>query len=181
LLSIAISDALFQQFPKAREGDLSRLRSTLVRGKTLAELAREFELGDYLRLGEGELKSGGFRRDSILADAFEAIIGAVYLDSDFETCRALVLTWFASRLASISLENTEKDPKTRLQEYLQDKKKPLPEYTVVSIDGEAHSREFVVECRIGRDNLVTSASASSKRSAEKLAAELMLKRISDVR
>lgn len=105
ILSIVISDALYHQFPKATEGDMSRMRATLVCGKMLAEIALEFKLGDYLKLGPGELKSGGFRRESILADTVEAIIGAIYLDSDIETCRQLVLNWYQSRLASIKPVN----------------------------------------------------------------------------
>ena len=113
ILSIVISDALYHQFPKATEGDLSRMRATLVCGKMLAEIAIEFKLGDYLKLGPGELKSGGFRRESILADAVEAIIGAIYLDSEIENCRRLVLNWYASRLDIIEPIN-QKDPKTLL-------------------------------------------------------------------
>lgn len=173
LLNFIIASALFEKFPDAREGDLSRLRATLVQGKTLAQIGREFDLGEYLNLGSGELKSGGFRRASILADAVEAIIGAIYSDSDFATCKGRVLTWFAGRLENISVENTQKDPKTRLQEYLQEKKKALPKYVVVETRGESHAKEFVVECRLSWFSQVTSASSSNKRGAEKLAAEKM--------
>jgi len=174
LLNFIIAEALYQKFPNIREGDLSRLRATLVQGQTLAELAREFALGDFLILGEGELKSGGSRRASILADAVEAIIGAIYIDSEFEECRRVVLRWFAGRLDIISLENTEKDPKTRLQEFLQERKKPLPDYQIIDTRGEAHAKEFVVECRLSWCDKVCSAVSSSKRGAEKLAAEQML-------
>lgn len=173
LLNFIIADALCEKFPSAREGDLSRLRATLVQGKTLAQIAREFEIGEYLNLGSGELKSGGFRRASILADAVEAIIGAIYTDSDFATCKTHVLSWFASRLDDISVENTDKDPKTLLQEYLQERKKSLPKYVVVETRGDAHAKEFVVECRLTWHNEVTKAASSNKRGAEKLAAELM--------
>jgi len=115
ILGWVIADALYQRFPHAREGQLSRLRAGLVKGVTLAEIARELGLGDYLRLGQGEMKSGGFRRDSTLADAFEAIIGAIFLDSDITICQQQVLNLFASRLQSLSLEDTLKDPKTLLQ------------------------------------------------------------------
>ncbi|WP_086932681.1 ribonuclease III [Agarilytica rhodophyticola] len=174
LLNFIIADALCKKFPSSREGDLSRLRATLVQGKTLAELAREFLLGDNLILGEGEMKSGGFRRDSILADAVEAIIGAIYSDSDFIRCQQIVLSWFDSRLDNITLENTDKDPKTRLQEHLQENKKPLPIYTVIETRGEAHAKEFVIECRLESVAQVFVAVSSSKRAAEKLAAEKML-------
>ncbi len=174
LLNFIIAEALFRKFPDAREGDLSRLRATLVKGETLTSVAREFDLGDSLHLGEGELKSGGFRRASILADAVEGIIGAIYLDSDFEQCRTVVESWFASRLSNITLENTDKDPKTRLQEYLQERKKALPVYEVVESRGEAHAQEFVVSCRLDFIDAPCTASSSSKRRAEKLAAEKML-------
>ncbi len=173
LLNCIIAEALFKKFEKAKEGDLSRLRSSLVKGDTLAEIAQQFNLGEYLLLGEGELKSGGFRRASILADAVEAIIGAVYIDSDMDTCRNVVLHWFAERLSAITLSNTEKDPKTRLQELLQEKKLPLPQYIVVETSGQAHAMEFVVECKIdGKKS--SKAKSKSKRQAEKLAAQEML-------
>lgn len=174
LLNFIIAEALFKKFPRAKEGDLSRLRAFLVQGATLAEIAAEFDLGEYLLLGEGELKSGGFRRTSIQSDAIEALIGAIYRDSNFETCRATVLAWFAARLDSITLENTDKDPKTRLQEYLQEKKRPLPNYVVIETLGEAHAKQFVIECRLQDEALMTQGCSSSKRAAEKLAAEKML-------
>ncbi|WP_241819675.1 ribonuclease III, partial [Vibrio cyclitrophicus] len=140
ILSFVIADDLYHRFPKVNEGDMSRMRATLVRGHTLAELGREFELGDYLKLGPGELKSGGFRRDSILADAVEAIIGAVYLDSDTEVVRGIILSWYQSRLDAIQPGVSQKDPKTRLQEFLQGRRNPLPVYTVTNIKGEAHNQ-----------------------------------------
>ncbi len=148
ILSFVIADDLYHRFPKVNEGDMSRMRATLVRGHTLAELGREFDLGDYLKLGPGELKSGGFRRDSILADAVEAIIGAIYLDSDIEKVRSIVLSWYNSRLEAIKPGVSQKDPKTRLQEFLQGRRKPLPVYTVTNIKGEAHNQEFTVECEV---------------------------------
>ncbi|RTR34675.1 ribonuclease III [Shewanella atlantica] len=169
ILSIIISDALFHQFPKATEGDLSRMRATLVCGKMLAEIGFEFKLGDYLNLGPGELKSGGFRRESIIADAVEAIIGAVYLDSDVEKCRRLVLSWYESRLATIQPVN-QKDPKTLLQELLQGFKKPLPVYKVIDIKGEAHAQTFTVECYVEELSKPVIGIASSRRKAEQLAA-----------
>lgn len=175
ILGFVIGDALFQQFPDAREGDLSRLRSLLVKGETLAEIALEFKLGECLNLGEGELKSGGFRRASILADAVEAIIGAVYLDQGMEAARTCVLRWYESRLHSLELEDNPKDAKTQLQEFLQARKAPLPEYDVIEIDGDAHAQHFTVACRITLLAQPTQARASSRRAAEKLAAAAALK------
>ncbi|MDD8059435.1 ribonuclease III [Shewanella metallivivens] len=174
ILSIVISDALYHQFPKATEGDLSRMRATLVKGDTLTLIAKEFKLGDYLYLGPGELKSGGFRRESILADAVEAIIGAIYLDADLEVCRKLLLTWYAERLAKIKPGINQKDPKTILQEHLQGFKKPLPDYQVVAVEGEAHDQTFTVECKITELNEVVTGVASSRRKAEQLAAAQVL-------
>ncbi|WP_439651317.1 ribonuclease III [Microbulbifer guangxiensis] len=169
ILGFTIGAALFDKFPQGREGQLSRLRAQLVSGETLAKLAREMDLGDCLRLGEGEMKSGGFRRASILADAVEALIGAIYLDAGLEAARERVLAWFASRLENLSLE-TAKDPKTRLQEWLQARQRPLPEYTVVDVSGAEHAQRFVVECRVKGLNAPVRGEASSRRSAEKLAA-----------
>lgn len=174
LLNFIIAESLYQKFPDAREGDLSRLRASLVKGETLAEIAREKDLGDFLLLGEGELKSGGFRRSSILADAVEALIGAIYQESDFDRCREVVLMWFQSRLQNITLDNTDKDPKTRLQEYLQERKKQLPVYSLAAITGEAHAKEFEVTCSVSFKDEVFSARASNKRQAEKQAAAKML-------
>ncbi|MCL1068791.1 ribonuclease III [Shewanella olleyana] len=177
ILSIIISDALYHQFPKVTEGDLSRMRSTLVKGETLTVIAKEFKLGDYLYLGPGELKSGGFRRESILADAVEAIIGAIYLDADIETCRTLLLTWYKQRLAEIKPGINQKDPKTILQEYLQGYKKPLPEYQVVDVKGDAHNQTFTVECRISEIDKVVTGVSTSRRKAEQLAAAQVLELI----
>ncbi|MFC6632150.1 ribonuclease III [Microbulbifer taiwanensis] len=169
ILGFTIGAALFEQFPQGREGQLSRLRAQLVSGETLAKLAREMEIGDCLRLGEGEMKSGGFRRASILADAVEALIGAIYLDAGLETARERVLAWFAPRLQKQSLE-TAKDPKTRLQEWLQARQKPLPEYQVVDIAGAEHSQQFVVECKVSGLNEPVRGKAGNRRAAEKAAA-----------
>ncbi|WP_045860498.1 ribonuclease III [Teredinibacter purpureus] len=174
LLNFFIAEALFHKFPTAREGDLSRLRASLVKGETLAEIARDFQLGDYLQLGEGELKSGGFRRASILADAVEALLGAIYIESGMETCKTAVLRWFDTRLDLTSPAETAKDAKTRLQEYMQEHKKPLPRYEVVRCFGHSHSPEFEVSCDVGGAQKTTIAIAGSKRVAEKKAAEQML-------
>jgi ribonuclease-3 len=173
LLNFIIAEQLYKTFLSAEEGDLSRLRAILVKGDTLAEIAQEFCLGDYLRLGPGELKSGGFLRKSILADAFEAVIGAIYLDSDFETCREHVLSWFASRIKEVHLA-IQKDPKTRLQEYLQSRHLPLPKYEILAIEGEAHAQLFHIECRVLGLSYATTSVGSSRRKAEQLAAEKYL-------
>src|SRR5690606_12678384 len=161
--------------PEGREGQLSRLRSQMVKGETLAKIAREFEVGECLILGEGEMKSGGHRRDSILADTLEALIGAIYTESGFEVCRDRVLTWYADRLAQLSLDSPVKDAKTRLQEYLQSRQQPLPEYAVVETEGEAHAQMFTIECRVSLLNKATRARASNRREAEKQAAEKALR------
>lgn len=180
ILSFVIADDLYHRFPKVNEGDMSRMRATLVRGHTLAELGREFELGDYLKLGPGELKSGGFRRDSILADAVEAIIGAVYLDSDTEVVRGIILSWYQSRLDAIQPGVSQKDPKTRLQEFLQGRRNPLPVYTVTNIKGEAHNQEFTVECEVAGVDKPVIGKGTSRRKAEQAAAETALEQLSNV-
>lgn len=174
LLNLFITEALFKKLPDASEGELTRLRAHLVKGETLADIAREFDLGNYLLLGSGELKSGGYRRDSILADTVEALIGAIYIESGLETSRQSTLRWYTSRLAEISVDVIKKDSKTRLQEYLQKRKKPLPTYTVLEERGELHSRSYIVECRFTLAPKAFSASATNKRTAEKLAAEKAL-------
>lgn len=175
ILNFVIGDALFKQFPEAREGQLSRLRSLLVKGDTLAEIAREFELGECLILGEGEMKSGGHRRDSILSDTVEALIGAIYTETDLEVCRKHVLNWYAGRLSLLTLETTMKDTKSRLQEYLQSLHKPLPEYEVVESLGESHAQIFTIECKVALLKQPVRAQASNRREAEKLAAAEVLR------
>ena len=152
ILSFVIANALYHRFPRVDEGDMSRMRATLVRGNTLAEIAREFELGECLRLGPGELKSGGFRRESILADTVEALIGGVFLDSDIQNVERLILSWYQTRLDEISPGDKQKDPKTRLQEYLQGRHLPLPSYLVVQVRGEAHDQEFTIH--VGKSTLL---------------------------
>lgn len=174
VLSFVIGASLFHKFPKASEGQLTRLRSNLVKGETLAEIASQLELGQYLRLGTGELRSGGWRRNSTLADALEAIVGAIYLDSDLETCQSVVLAWFAARIDSLSIAGLEKDPKTRLQEYLQACQQPLPEYQIISTLGPAHKQKFEVLCQVtGLEHII--GSGDSRRKAEQEAAAKALK------
>lgn len=173
-LSFIISTTLFQKHPQAREGELSRLRASLVRGETLAELAQEFSLGDYLRLGAGEQKSGGLQRTSILADAMEAVIGAIYLDAGIAVCEECVLAWYAHRLDDLKELPELKDPKTRLQEYLQAHKFPLPQYLVLTIEGAAHQQIFHIECRIEGFPHHAVGIGSNRRRAEQEAAQKVL-------
>ncbi|HHT7858715.1 ribonuclease III [Pasteurella multocida] len=177
ILNFTIAEALYHQFPKCNEGELSRMRATLVREPTLASLARQFELGDYLSLGPGELKSGGFRRESILADCVEAIIGAISLDSDLATTTKIVQHWYQAQLKQIQPGDNQKDPKTRLQEYLQGKRLPLPTYNVVEIKGEAHCQTFTVECYVKNIDRTFMGSGASRRKAEQAAAEKILQEL----
>lgn len=174
ILNYIIAEELFHRFEKAKEGELSRLRASLVKGVTLANLAREFNLGDYLKLGAGELKSGGFRRDSILEDAVEAIIGAIYLDAGMDTCRQHVLHWFKSRLEATSLKEVTKDAKTRLQEYMQAHKYALPQYDVTEIVGEPHDQTFYVSCVVEVFSEPVVGKGSNRRIAEQRAAAKIL-------
>ncbi|MEH6577618.1 MAG: ribonuclease III [Amphritea sp.] len=174
ILNFIIAEALYARFPEAQEGQLSRLRAQLVKGETLAELAREMKLGDYLKLGSGELKSGGYRRGSILADAVEAIIGAIYLDSEMDTCRGYVLAWYQTRLDQTSLQDTKKDSKTRLQEFLQSRRAPLPEYELISVEGEAHKQTFHIRCNVNLLQQATEGVGGSRRQAEQEAAKQAL-------
>ena len=177
ILNFIVAEMLFSHFPFAPEGDLSRLRAALVRGETLAEIAREFALGDYLNLGEGELKSGGFRRASILADALEAVIGAIYLDAGMDACKACVRRWMQNRISDLSLATGEKDAKSQLQEWLQARKKPLPIYAVADTQGDLHDQLFTVSCSVSLIDEITTATAPNRKSAEKEAAQLMLQKL----
>ncbi|OUR62519.1 ribonuclease III [Colwellia sp. 39_35_sub15_T18] len=174
ILGFVIAEVLFEQFPNHDEGDLTRMRSSLVKGVTLAEIGRDFNLGEYLILGPGELKSGGHRRESILEDAIEAIIGAVYLDSDIIVCKALILTWFAKRLSAIKPGHEQKDPKTRLQEYLQGRKISLPVYDVIDTTGQSHNQQFTVRCSTQVIDREVVAKGTSRRKAEQEAAQQVL-------
>lgn len=174
ILNFVIAAELFRRYPKAKEGELSRLRASLVNGETLAALANEFKIGEYLRLGIGELKSGGANRKSILADALEAIIGAIYLDSDLLACQRCISSWFTTRLEDLSSLSVPKDAKTRLQEYLQANKLPLPEYKILSIEGEAHLQTFHVICQVEGLSQSTQGTDTSRRKAEQQAAKKLL-------
>ncbi|MGQ3888966.1 ribonuclease III [Legionella sp. CNM-1927-20] len=174
ILSFVIAHALFNRFGQESEGQLSRLRAFLVKGETLAEIAAELGLGDYLFLGQGELKSGGFRRASILADALEAVFAAVYLDGGMEACQSLILKLYASRLENKELQTNLKDAKTQLQEFLQARKKPLPEYTLLKIEGEEHEQIFYISCTVNGIAKSTIGSGSNRRRAEQEAAKELL-------
>lgn len=177
VLNCTIAKYLYQTYPDMPEGDLSRLRSNLVNQQTLAILAQQLHVGELLALGEGELKSAGARRPSILADALEAVFGAVLLDSDFATAEKVVLGLYVPFIATMDLQSLGKDAKTQLQEYLQGKKLPLPKYTVIEIKGEAHAQTFEVECEIEKLKIKTRGEGHSRRVAEQVAAEAAYKRI----
>lgn len=177
ILGMVIGKVLYLRFPSQPEGKLTRMRSSLVKGDTLAEVAREFELGDLLLLGPGELKSGGFRRDSILADAVEAIIGALYLEAGMDKCEALVLEWFAPRINALDPDAVSKDDKTRLQEYLQGKKLPLPLYQVTDVKGKSHDQTFYVECSVEGLKQTVLGRGNSRRRAEQQAAKKVLEKL----
>lgn len=173
VLNCAVAQLLFDAHARADEGALSRLRASLVSGETLAQIAAEHGLGDYLRLGSGELKSGGFRRASILADALEALIGAVMVDAGFDTAARVVERLIGPRLQKLPEAAALKDAKTRLQEALQGHAMPLPTYTLTAIDGEAHAQQFAVVCEVTLLNLRTTGEGVSRRRAEQMAAERM--------
>jgi len=170
VLSFVIANELYKRFPRIDEGDLSRLRAQLVKESSLSTIATSIGLGDFIRLGEGELKSAGWRRPSILADTFESIIGAIYLDGGIKPTHEFVLRFFETQLNEIDPKFIQKDPKTLLQELLQSKKSDLPIYTVVSIEGEAHSQTFTIECQIKKSNIKTQGVGNSRRIAEQEAA-----------
>lgn len=171
ILGFLVAEWLYDRFPEVAEGKLSRMRSMVVRKQTLAALARAIRLQDVVIVGEGELKSGGFNRDSILADALEALIGAVYLDSGLDEARRVVMSGFGATLDGLSLDGVYKDPKSRLQEYLQQKRLPVPVYEVINIDGEPHQQVFEVVCHIPGCDQSFAATGASRRDAEQSAAE----------
>ncbi len=177
VLGFIVSAWLYAESPEADEGELSRLRASLVKKGTLAEIGAGLGLGDFLRLGGGELKSGGFRRASILADALEAVIGALYLDSGLEEARKLVERLFAGRVRDVLAAGVQKDAKTMLQEYLQAEGAPLPEYTVSSVRGKSHEHVFTVECQAGDPPRVAQGQGPSRRRAEQEAASRLLEQL----
>ncbi|WP_133128010.1 ribonuclease III [Legionella nagasakiensis] len=174
ILSFVIASALYDQFPEQSEGQLSRLRAYLVKGEMLAQIAKELQLGDYLYLGQGEMKSGGFRRASILADALEALFAAALLDGGYEACRHVILNLYRSRLDDKNLNDNLKDPKTQLQEYLQADKHPLPEYTLLRVEGEEHEQLFYVQCELPGLHITAHGHGANRRKAEQHAAKQVL-------
>jgi len=171
VLNCVVAGALYNSFADLKEGELSRLRANLVRQETLVGIARDLALGDLLRLGEGEVKSGGARRPSILADALEAIFGAIYLDAGFEAARSVVERLYRPSMARIDPSDAGKDPKTALQEVLQGRHLPLPRYALLATRGEAHAQEFDIECVIPDLGIRTTGSGGSRRIAEQNAAQ----------
>ncbi|MDX1550463.1 MAG: ribonuclease III [Lysobacter spongiicola] len=175
LVNLFVAEALYTRWPRADEGALTRARAELVRESALAPIARALELGARLTLGPGEMKSGGHRRDSILADALEAVVAAIYLDSGFETCRQVVMPWFEAAMDALPPPHkVGKDAKTRLQEWLQGRGRPLPAYELVEESGEDHAKTFRVTCTLVQPVVVTEGQGNSRRSAEQVAAEAAL-------
>jgi ribonuclease-3 len=179
LVNLIVAEALYTHWPRADEGALTRARASLVRESALAELARRLGVGDQLELGSGELKTGGHRRDSILADAIEAVVAAIHLDAGFEACRATVLPWFEADIAALPMGRADKDAKTRLQEWLQARQLPRPEYTLLEARGQDHARVFRVACEVREPARREEAEASSLRAAEQAAAERVLAALED--
>ena len=177
VLNCVIAKHLYDACPELPEGDMSRLRSNLVNQQTLSILAQQLHLGELLLLGEGERKSAGFRRPSILADAMEALFGAVFLDGGFDAAQQVVLKLYVPFIAQADVQTLGKDYKTLLQEYLQGRKLALPKYTVIATLGEAHSQEFQVECEIAQLKLVSRGEGVSRRAAEQVAAEAAYRKI----
>lgn len=177
VLNLIISALLYDRFPDLSEGDLTRLRASLVNKPSLAALARELSLGQYLQLGEGELRSGGFDRDSILADALEAVFGAIYLDGGLDEARRVIASRYRDSLERLDPRAVPKDPKTRLQEYLQKRSLPTPDYVVTQVSGDAHNQRFVVECRTEALDELVRGEGNSRRLAEQQAAALALERL----
>ena len=177
ILNFVIAEALYKQFPEAEEGQLSRLRATLVQKATLATIANRLQLQDHLLLGSGELRSGGAQRSSILADAVEAIIAAIYLDSDFEQCRQCIVSWFEPDLKQLSLDDVVKDAKSNLQEWLQARQIELPNYELIETIGKDHDQTFIVECQIQSLEHMTRGQGQSRRQAEQQAANKILQQL----
>lgn len=174
LLGFVVAEILFESYPQATEGELSRMRASMVNKDSLAAIARDIELGDYMKLGAGEIKSGGKHRDSILADGVEAIIAAIYLDGGIHACKDFIRSWSIEKFTAQDTAQDQKDFKTRLQELMQARGKALPAYTVVEISGEAHQQTFLVECAIGQLTDPQQGSGRSKRTAEQSAAQKIL-------
>ena len=178
IVNMMAAEALYRRWPKADEGAMTRARAELVREGALAVIGRTLELGERLTLGPGEMKSGGHRRDSILADAVEAVVAAIYLDAGFEACRAVVLPWFSASIEALPASGRpEKDPKTRLQEWLQARQKALPQYELVSESGDDHAKHFRVRCNVADPAVSTEGEGASRRLAEQQAAAAVLEQL----
>jgi len=178
IVNMLVAQALYQRWPKADEGALTRARASLVCEGALATIARTLKLGERLTMGPGEMKSGGHRRDSILADALEAVVAAIYLDAGFEACRAVVLPWFEASLQALpATGKPEKDPRTRLQEWLQARQKGLPVYELVSETGDDHAKLFRVRCSVADPAVTTEGEGTSRRLAEQQAAATAIERL----
>jgi ribonuclease-3 len=177
VLDLVIADRLLSFHPKATEGDLSRMRSRLVRADSLGEVAASIKLGEHLRLGVGERKSGGKSRASILGDALEALLGAIYIDGGYEACKTVILDLFEPRIAALPDAESLKDPKTRLQEYLQGRGRPLPHYELMEERGADHSKEFSVRCSLTDSEQNSIAIGTSRRKAEQSAAQDMYEQL----
>lgn len=174
MLNLVVAEALFRLWPRADEGTLTRARAELVREPALARLARRLDLGPRLQMGPGEMKAGGYRRDSVLADALEAVIAAIWLDAGFERCRQIVLDWLQADIAALPSGRIRKDAKTRLQEHLQAIGRPLPTYSLLDVTGAEHDPQFLAECMLPDTSLCTRGSGGSRRAAEQAAAHAML-------
>lgn len=177
IVNFIIAEALFEKFTKVSEGHLSRMRASLVNKETLALVAGELNLGEFIKLGSGELSSGGYRRASILADGLEALIAAIYLDANLATCKAKILLWFTQLLTDISTDVSHKDSKTELQEYLQARKLDLPRYDIVKTEGKDHNQIFHVSCTLHQPAKKATGKGSSRRRAEQTAANLILQEL----
>ncbi len=177
ILNLIISNHIYERFSAADEGDLSRIRASLVKEETLALVARQINLGDFIHLGGGELKSGGFRRASILSDALEALIGAIYLDSDYAQTEAAVLHLYQEQLQNVDADANLRDPKTRLQEHLQANKNSLPSYQVEQITGKSHDQVFTVSCKLTDLDMQSNGKGSSRKKAEQQAAQKILDKL----
>lgn len=175
LVGLLVAEALYRRWSKAAEGELTRARAELVRESALASVARTLELGARIELGPGEMKSGGHRRDSILADALEAVIGAIYLDAGYDVCRDVVVPWFADAIEALPpLHKLGKDAKTRLQEWLQARQSPLPTYSLLAESGEDHAKSFRIACALSEPAMIREGEGASRRAAEQAAAEAVL-------
>lgn len=177
IVNLLVAEALYKRWPKADEGALTRARAELVREGGLAVVGRELGLGERLTLGPGEMKSGGYRRDSIIADAVEAVVASIYLDSDFDTCRNVVLPWFEPHLAALPVGKPEKDAKTRLQEWLQARQFALPVYELIAETGDDHAKHFRVRCSLSEPAVDAEGEGTSRRIAEQHAAATVIRQL----